>query len=81
MLVWSGCPKVERSAYNLAFCAMVFLEHLNVRIVGQAVLAHGGEVGGLPSGPVQILLNLWRGHVVVELISCASTQKREALRR
>jgi hypothetical protein len=45
---------------------MVLLQHLHIRVVGQAFLADGREVGCLPSTTVQILLNL-RRHVGDEL--------------
>jgi hypothetical protein len=38
--------------HNFTFSTMVLLEHLNVRIVGKAVLADGREVSGLPARPV-----------------------------
>lgn len=43
---------------------MVFLEHLHVRVLREAILTHGGKVGSFPSGAVDILFDLWGGHVV-----------------
>jgi hypothetical protein len=50
----------ERSCANLAFSIIIRLDHLNVWIVGETVFADGGEVGGLPTGTVEILLDLRR---------------------
>lgn len=52
----------EGSGANLAFGIIIRLDHLNVWIVGETVFADRGEVGGLPTGAVEILLDL-RGHV------------------
>jgi hypothetical protein len=47
---------------RFAFSAIILLDHLDVGVVGEAVLADGGKVGRLPARAVQILLNLRRGH-------------------
>lgn len=39
---------------------MVVLQHLDIRVVGETVLADGGEIGRLPAGAVQVLLDLRR---------------------
>jgi hypothetical protein len=64
---------------------MVFLQHLNIRVVGQAFLANRREVGRLPSAAIQILLDL-RRHVggemacfAVENVYTASQQCRLAV--
>lgn len=46
--------KSERSTADLAFSAVVFLEHLNVWIVWQALLANTRHVCRLPSTPVHV---------------------------
>ncbi len=58
-------PPVARPAEHgegpraqLALGAVVLLEHLDVGVLGQAVLAHRGEVGGFPPGPVEVLFDL-----------------------
>lgn len=38
--------------YNLAFGAVVLLQHLHVRVLGEAVLTHGWEIRRLPPGAV-----------------------------
>lgn len=38
-----------RETYQFAFSSIVFLEHLDKRVLGQAVFADGREVGRLPS--------------------------------
>jgi hypothetical protein len=45
---------------------MVILKHLHVGVVGQAVLADRGEIGGLPARAVEILLDLRRHGVGVQ---------------
>jgi hypothetical protein len=50
----------EGSRANLAFGIIIRLDHLNVWIVGETVLADRGEVGGLPTGAIEILLDLRR---------------------
>ena len=51
---------------------MVILQHLHVGVVREAVLADGGEVGGLPAGAVEILLDLRRHDADVQrLWHCA----------
>lgn len=50
--------------YNLAFCAVVFLDHLHVGVFGETVFADGWEVGGLPTGAVEVVLDLWCRHDV-----------------
>jgi hypothetical protein len=42
------------------FCSVVILQHLDVGVVREAVLADGGEVGRLPTGAVEVLLDLRR---------------------
>jgi hypothetical protein len=61
-----------RSDYSktgmLTFCSVVILQHLNVGVIWETVLADRGEVGGLPAGAVEILLDLRRhGACVQEL--------------
>lgn len=46
--------------------SMIIFKHLHVRVIGEAVLADGREVGSLPSGAVEILLDL-RRHYGVEM--------------
>lgn len=50
--------------YNLAFCAVVLLDHLHVWVLGETVLADGGEVSGLPPGAVEVLFDLCGWHSV-----------------
>ena len=50
----------ERPRADFAFGIVVGLDHLNIGIVRETVLADGREVGRLPARAVQILLNLWR---------------------
>lgn len=50
--------------YNLAFCAVVFLDHLHVRVFGKTVFTDGWEVRGLPAGAVEVVLDLWCRHGV-----------------
>ncbi len=51
----------EGSSAELAFSPIVFLQHLNVGVVGQAVFAAGREVCGFPPRTVEILFDLrWR---------------------
>lgn len=50
--------------YNLAFCTVVFLDHLHVRVIGKAVLTDGWKVSGLPTGAVEVVLDLWCSHGV-----------------
>lgn len=45
---------------ELAFGAIVFFEHLDVRIFGKAGFADAGEVGGFPARAIQILFYLGR---------------------
>jgi hypothetical protein len=49
--------------------SMIIFKHLHVRVIGEAVLADGREVGSLPAGAVEILLDL-RGHCDVEMRKC-----------
>jgi hypothetical protein len=49
--------------YHLAFSTIVLLQHLHVRVFGKAVLADGREIGRLPTGSVEILLDLRRHDV------------------
>jgi hypothetical protein len=37
---------------------MVFFQHLHIRVIWQAFLAHGRKVRGLPAAPVEVLLDL-----------------------
>ena len=37
---------------------MVFFQHLDVGVVGQARLADGWKVGGFPAGAVEVLFDL-----------------------
>lgn len=37
---------------------LAFFDHLHERVLGEAVLADGGEVGGFPAGAIEILFNL-----------------------
>lgn len=46
--------------YNLAFGAVVLLQHLDIGVLGKAVLTHRWEVGRLPPGAVQVVLDLGR---------------------
>lgn len=39
---------------------MIFFQHLHVRVVRQAVLAHAGKVGALPARAVEVLFYLGR---------------------
>jgi hypothetical protein len=39
---------------------MILLQHLNIWVIRQALLANGREIGRLPAASVQILLNLGR---------------------
>jgi hypothetical protein len=51
----------ERSGADLAFGSVIFLQHLNVRVVGEAVFAAGREICGFPPRTVEILFDLgWR---------------------
>jgi hypothetical protein len=50
----------EGSRANLAFGIIICFDHLNVWIVRETVFADRGEVGGLPTGAVEILLDLRR---------------------
>lgn len=52
--------RVTAETYDLAFGAVVLLEHLHVRILGQAGLADRGEVRRLPAGAVKVFLHLGR---------------------
>ncbi len=52
----------EWSGTNFTFSTIVLFQHLNIRIVGQAVFAAGREVCGFPARTVEILFNLWRRH-------------------
>lgn len=54
------CKDGEGTRAYLAFRAMVVLQHLDIRVVGETVLADGGEVGRFPAGAVQVLLDLRR---------------------
>jgi len=42
----------EGSRADFAFFAIVLLDHLNVGVLREAVLADGREVGGFPAGAV-----------------------------
>lgn len=50
----------EGSRANLALGIIICLDHLNVWIVWETVFADRGEVGGLPTRAVEILLDLRR---------------------
>lgn len=50
----------KKKTYDLALCAMIFLDHLHVWIFGKAVLTNGGKVCRLPAGSIQIMLDLRR---------------------
>ena len=51
------------SSADLAFGAMVGLEHLNVRVIREAIgFANGRKLCRLPAGAVEILLDLWGRH-------------------
>lgn len=52
----------EGSSTNFAFFAIILLDHLYERIVGEAVFTHGWEVSGFPAGAIEILFDLW-GHI------------------
>lgn len=39
---------------------MVFFDHLHIWVFGQTTLADRREVGGLPSGAIQVMFNLGR---------------------
>lgn len=68
----------EGSRADLAFGAVVLLEHLDVGIRGQAVLADRWEIGRLPARPVQVLLDLgWHddgGGVFVAVVGRANLE-------
>ena len=49
---------VTVETYDLAFGAVVLLEHLHIRVLGQAGLADRGEIRRLPAGAVEIALHL-----------------------
>lgn len=42
------------------YSSMVLLEHLHIWVIWQAFLAHRREVGRLPAGAIQVLLDLRR---------------------
>jgi hypothetical protein len=46
------------ATYDLALCTMVLLEHLDVRVVWEAVLTHRWEIGRLPARAIEVLFNL-----------------------
>jgi len=50
----------EGSCADFAFSIVIGLEHLYVVVFWEAGLADGGEVGGFPTGAVEILLDLRR---------------------
>lgn len=47
-------------ARDITYSAMVFLEHLDIWIVRQTFFAYRREIGRLPAGSIQILLDLGR---------------------
>lgn len=51
----------EGSGTDLAFFAMVLLDHLNEGVIGETIFADGGKIGGFPTGTIEILFDL-RGH-------------------
>lgn len=61
--------------YDLAFCAMILLQHLYVGILRKAVLTHGRKVRGLPSGAVKIVLDLGR-HLGLALVERTEAKDR-----
>lgn len=48
------------SSANLAFFSVVLLDHLDVWVLREAILADRGEVRGFPTRAVEILLDLRR---------------------
>jgi hypothetical protein len=81
----TACSRAARIRVQ-TYRSMVLLQHLHVRVVGQAFLADGREVGRLPSAAVQILLDLGR-HVggemacfAVENVYAASQQSKLGVR-
>jgi hypothetical protein len=46
--------------YQFALVAIFLLEHLDIWVFWQAFFTHRGEVGGLVSGTVEVLLDLRR---------------------
>lgn len=50
----------------LTFCAVIILQHLDVGVIWQTVFTDRGEVGGLPAGAVEILLDLRRHGACVQ---------------
>ena len=60
--VWlrGAATRIWSNTYDLAFCAMVFFDHLHIRVLGQTTLTNRGEVRGLPSGAVQVMFDLGR---------------------
>ncbi len=76
-----GRPREDgkRSRTDLAFGAIVLLEHLDVRIRREAILADGGEVGGLPAGTIQVLLDL--GRHGGELVALVVAQRRRTVKK
>lgn len=80
-----------RSDYSktgmLTFCSVVILQHLNVGVIRETVLADRGEVGCFPTGAVEILLDLRRHDAcvleleqqcLVSLVSCNVVYKVES---
>lgn len=46
--------------YQFALIAMILLEDPDIWVFWQAFFTHRGKVGGLPSGTVEVLLDLRR---------------------
>jgi len=64
------CRPGEKETYNLAFGAIVFFQHLHIRVFGKAVFTDRGEVCGFPAGAIEILLDLGR-HRGQSFLSCS----------